>query len=80
MIIKVNIDSDCDQTLHYRSMGKLIPIPKSKNRFADYDIEKLCKELSHKKLTTYIYKIEYSDGKVSIITTTIHPLGDLVCQ
>jgi hypothetical protein len=80
MVIKVNINSDCDQILHYRNMGKLIPIPKSKNRFADYDIEKLSKELANKKVTTYIYKIQYSDGKISIVTTTTHPLGELVCQ
>lgn len=80
MVIKVQIDSDCNQTLYYKNTGKLIPIPRYKNRLVQYEIKKLTEELIDKNTTHYIYTINYSDGKVSIVTTTGKPIGDLICQ
>lgn len=80
MVIKVQIDSDCDQTLYYRNMGKLVAIPRSKNRLVQYEVNRLEDELENRSTTHYIYTINYSDGKVSILTTTGKPIGDLICK
>lgn len=61
-------------------MGKLIPIPRSKNRLVQYEINRLENEFEDRTTTHYIYIINYNDGKVSILTTTGKPIGDLICQ
>lgn len=80
MVIKIQIDSDCEETLYYRNMGKLVPIPRSKNRLVQYEIKRLEDEFEHRTSTHYIYTINYKDGKVSILTTTGKPIGDLICK
>lgn len=80
MVIKVQIDSDCDQTLFYKNMDRLIPIPRYKNRLVEYEIARLEDSFANKKITRYIYTINYPDSRVSIITTTEKPIGDLICK
>lgn len=86
MIIRSTIDSDCQTRLYYtfKSMGKEYKeyLPKYRTRLSEYESEELIKDLQKDPNTRdiYIYKINYSDGSISLIANPNYPLGKFLCE
>lgn len=86
MIIRSVIDSDCQGRMYYTftSMGKEHKeyLPRYRTRLSEYQSEELIKDLqkdSNNK-NIYIYKINYTDGSISLIANPNNPLGKLMCE
>jgi hypothetical protein len=86
MIIRNMIDSDCEGKLFYihTSMGNKNKqyLPKYNTRLSEYESEQLIKDLQKDPSVKniYLYKITYSDGRVSLIANPNAPLGKLICE
>jgi hypothetical protein len=86
MIVRSTIDSDCQGKLYYiaKHMGKdtKVHLPKYRSRLSEYDSEQLIKELKKDPniKTIYLYKINYSDGKISLIANPDKPIGSFHCE
>lgn len=86
MIIRSTIDSECENRMYYifTSMGKEHReyLPKYKTRLSEYHSEQLIKDLQKDPNTkdVYIYKINYPDGRISLIANPNHPLGKFLCE
>lgn len=86
MIIRSNIDTDCKGRMYYTftNMGKKYKeyLPKYRTRLCEYEAEQLIQDLKKDPSTKdiYIYRINYSDGRVSLIANPNNPLGPLMCE
>lgn len=86
MIIRSSIDSDCNGRMYYiyKSMGKEYKeyLPKYKTRLSEYDAEKLIESLRKDSAVKdiYIYKINYPDGRISLIANPNYPIGKISCE
>lgn len=87
MIIRSTIDSDCSGRMYYIHSGKSGKkykeyIPKYKTRLSEYEAERLIKTLQNDPTTDkiYLYKINYSDGKISLIANPNFPIGKIMCE
>jgi|688.fasta_scaffold163676_7 hypothetical protein len=86
MIIRTNIDSDCEDRMYYtyKSMGKEQKeyIPKYKTRLSEYEAERLIERLQQDPTIDkiYLYKIKYNDGRISLFANPNHPIGKLSCE
>lgn len=86
MIIRSNIDSDCQSRMYYtyKSMGKEQKeyLPRYKTRLSEYESERLIENLQRDKTVTtiYLYKITYSDGTISLFANPNKPIGKLHCE
>lgn len=86
MIIRSSINSDCNGRMYYtyKSMGKEYKeyIPKYKTRLSEYDAEKLIENLKKDVSVRdiYLYKIIYSDGRISLIANPNYPIGKISCE
>ena len=86
MIIRSTIDSDCQGKMYYtyKSMGKDQKeyLPKHKTRLSEYYIDKLINDLQKDPKTKdiYIYKVNYPDGRLSILANPNFPIGKLTCE
>lgn len=83
MIVRLNIDSDCDGILHYTKEKSTIYLSKYRSRLTEYEGEQLIKEIKDimpETQTIYLYTIRYPDGKVSVVATPDKPIGQLTCE
>ena len=86
MIVRLNIDSDCEGTLQYtvRSMGQdtVVVLPKYRTRLSEYDSEQLIQELQKDPTveSIYLYKITYPNGQISLLANPNKPIGKLECN
>jgi len=86
MIIRSTIDSECQGHLYYtyNSMGREYKeyLPKHRTRLSEYNADMLIKELLSDPTvkTVYLYKITYSDGRISLIANPNNPLGPFNCE
>jgi hypothetical protein len=57
-------------------------LPKYRTRLSEYDAEKLIENLQKDTSVRdiYIYKITYSDGKISLIANPNYPIGKISCE
>lgn len=86
MIIRSTIESDCEGRLYYTytSMGKKKKeyLPKYRSRLSEYDAEQLIQKLEKDSTvkTIYLYKVIYSDGRISLLANPNDPIGILQCE
>jgi hypothetical protein len=86
MIIRSNIDSECEGRMYYtyKSMGREYKeyLPKYKTRLSDYNAELLIKELQSDPSVKviYLYKVIYTDGRISLIANPNNPIGPFNCE
>lgn len=86
MIIRSTIDSTCEGRMYYtyRSMGKEQKeyLPKYKTRLSEYEADRLIENLRRDKTvkTIYLYKIQYSDGRISLLANPNQPIGKFECE
>jgi hypothetical protein len=57
-------------------------LPKYRTRLSEYEAERLIRDLQKDPGTDniYIYKINYPDGRISLIANPNKPLGKLMCE
>jgi hypothetical protein len=86
MIIRSSIDSDCEGRMYYTytSMGKEYKeyLPKYRTRLSEYNTEQLIQDLKKDPNVKdiYIYKVNYSDGRISLLANPNYPIGKLSCE
>jgi hypothetical protein len=86
MIIRSTINSDCNGRMYYihKSMGKEYKqyLPKYKTRLSEYDSDKLIENLQKDSTVDniYLYKINYPDGRISLLANPNYPIGKLRCE
>jgi hypothetical protein len=86
MIIRSSIDSECQGRMYYtyKSMGKEYKeyLPKYRTRLSEYNTEQLIEDLKKDPNVKdiYIYKVNYSDGRISLLANPNYPIGKLSCE
>jgi|688.fasta_scaffold444266_3 hypothetical protein len=86
MIIRSTISSDCKGRMYYihKSMGKEYKeyLPKYRTRLSEYDSEELIDSLrkDNSVKDIYLYKIKYSDGRISLLANPNYPVGKFFCE
>ena len=86
MIIRSTIASDCNNRMYYiyKSMGKEYKeyLPKYKTRLSEYDAEELIDNLKKDSSIRdiYVYKIQYNDGRISLLANPNYPIGKFFCE
>jgi hypothetical protein len=82
MIIRAEIKTDCNKCLSYQNKTGWHQLDKYKNRFSEYEKEKLLEhiEFDSQKDNLYLYKILYSDGSYSVAYSLNKPIGKLQCR